>query len=90
MLYLQTDNNFMVPFIDGISPYFVLSYNDCEYIRELYEGYHIIEVERIHNLVMKERKPKYKELIIYMLYLQTDNNFMVPFIDGISPYSGQL
>ena len=43
---------------------FVLSYNDCEYIRELYEGYHIIEVERIHNLVMKERKPKYKELII--------------------------
>lgn len=43
---------------------FVLSYNDCEYIRKLYEGYHIIEVERLHNLVLKERKPKYKELII--------------------------
>lgn len=50
--------------LDVIKGKFVLSYNDCEYIRELYEGYHIIEVERIHNLVMKERKPKYKELII--------------------------
>ena len=50
--------------LDVIKGKFVLSYNDCEYIRELYKGYHIIEVERLHNLVMKERKPKYKELII--------------------------
>ena len=50
--------------LDVIKGKFVLSYNDCEYIRELYRGYHIIEVERLHNLVMKERKPKYKELII--------------------------
>lgn len=50
--------------LDVIKGKFVLSYNDCEYIRELYKGYRIIEVERLHNLVMKERKPKYKELII--------------------------
>ena len=50
--------------LDVIKGKFVLSYNDCEYIRKLYKGYHIIEVERLHNLVMKERKPKYKELII--------------------------
>lgn len=50
--------------LDVLKGKFVLSYNDCEYIRELYRGYHIIEVERLHNLVMKERKPKYKELLI--------------------------
>ena len=43
---------------------FVLSYNNCEYIRELYKGYNIIEVERLHNLLQKERKPKYRELLI--------------------------
>lgn len=50
--------------LDVINGRFVLSYNDHEYIRELYRGYHIIEVERSHNLVMKERKPRYKELVI--------------------------
>jgi len=43
---------------------FVLSYNDCEYIRDLYSGYSIAEAERTHNLVREERKPRYKELII--------------------------
>lgn len=50
--------------LDMIEGKFVLSYNDCEYIRELYQGYYIIEVERTHSLVMKERKPRYKEVII--------------------------
>lgn len=48
----------------GIKGKFVLSYNDCGYIRELYEGYTIIEVDRLHNLVQKEVKPRYRELII--------------------------
>lgn len=43
---------------------FVLSYNDCEYIRELYKGYHIVAVERMYNLLQEKKKPKYKELII--------------------------
>lgn len=50
--------------IDGIKGKFILSYNDCEYIRELYSNYNIISVERSHNLVQGEKKPKYKELLI--------------------------
>ncbi len=43
---------------------FLLSYNDCEYIRKLYDNYNIIEVNRTHNLVQSEIKPRYKELLI--------------------------
>lgn len=43
---------------------FLLSYNDCEYIRELYSNYNVISVERSHNLVQKDKKPRYKELLI--------------------------
>ena len=43
---------------------FLLSYNDCEYIRELYSGYSVVEVERMHNLVPGEKKPRYNELLI--------------------------
>ena len=45
---------------------FLLSYNDCEYIRELYDGYSIMEVERTHNLVQGKgkEKPRYKEMLI--------------------------
>lgn len=45
---------------------FILSYNDCEYIRKLYDGYSIVEVERMHNLVQGKgkEKPRYKELLI--------------------------
>lgn len=40
---------------------FILSYNDCLEIRELYQGYEIIEVDRNNNLATGKR---YKELII--------------------------
>lgn len=52
--------------LDKIHGKFLLSYNDCDYIRELYNGYRIIEVDRMHNLVQKEGagKPRYKELLI--------------------------
>lgn len=45
---------------------FLMSYNDCEYIRELYDGYSIVEIDRTHNLVQGrgEEKPRYKELLI--------------------------
>ena len=42
----------------------LLSYNDCDYIRELYRDYNIIEVERMHNLIQEEKKPRFKELLI--------------------------
>lgn len=40
---------------------FILSYNDCPEIRELYQGYEIIEVDRNNNLATGKR---YQELII--------------------------
>ena len=43
---------------------FILSYNDCEFVRDLYNEYNIIEVERMSNLIKGEKKPKYKELLI--------------------------
>lgn len=43
---------------------FVLSYNDSEYIRELYREYDITEVERIHNLMTAKGTIKYRELVI--------------------------
>ena len=42
---------------------FILSYNDCEFIRSLYSEFVIEEVERSNNLIQKD-KPMYKELII--------------------------
>lgn len=50
--------------LDHIKGKFVLSYNDCEYIRKLYNEYKIIEIERANNLVNSDTKPRFKELII--------------------------
>lgn len=41
---------------------FILSYNDCDFIKTLYKDFYIIEVERQHNL--KNDGSRYKELII--------------------------
>jgi DNA adenine methylase len=46
--------------LDNIKGKFVLSYNDDEFIRELYKNYNIIEVTRQNNLSSGE----YKEVII--------------------------
>lgn len=43
---------------------FILSYNDCPEIRELYAGYNITTVERQDNLVTKTNPRRYKEVII--------------------------
>ena len=50
--------------LGNIKGKFVLSYNDCQQIRDLYKEYTIIEVDRIDNLVIKNVSRKYKELII--------------------------
>ncbi|WP_313152082.1 DNA adenine methylase [Lacrimispora sp.] len=50
--------------LGGIKGKFILSYNDCQQIRDLYEGYTLVEVERLDNLVTKSVSRKYKELII--------------------------
>ena len=43
---------------------FILSYNDCQPIRELYRGYTMVEVDRSDNLVAKSMTRRYRELII--------------------------
>uniref|UniRef100_UPI0035A0421E DNA adenine methylase n=1 Tax=Clostridium sp. TaxID=1506 RepID=UPI0035A0421E len=45
---------------------FILSYNDCEFIRQLYKDFNMDEVERNHNLLgkYKDKKHIYSELII--------------------------
>lgn len=50
--------------LGNIKGKFVLSYNDCQQIRDLYEGYKVFEVERADNLVNKSESRRYKELII--------------------------
>lgn len=50
--------------LNNVKGRFLLSYNDCEYIRGLYDGYNIVEVDRVHNLIKSEKKPRFKELLI--------------------------
>lgn len=48
--------------LSNIKGKFLLSYNDCDFIRQLYNGYTIVEIDRQHNL--KSNGSRYKELII--------------------------
>ena len=48
--------------LSNIKGKFLLSYNNCDFIRQLYNGYNIIEIDRQHNL--KADGSRYKELII--------------------------
>lgn len=48
--------------LNNIKGKFILSYNDCDFIRQLYNGYNIIEIDRQHNL--KSDGSRFKELII--------------------------
>jgi len=51
--------------LSNIKGKFVLSYNEDEFIRNLYQGFYIQEVERSNNLSLRNgKKEVYKELII--------------------------
>lgn len=51
--------------LSGIKGKFILSYNDDEFIRELYKNFKIEEVQRSNSLSLRSGKNKiYKELII--------------------------
>lgn len=50
--------------LEKISGMFILSYNDCDFVRDLYKDYKILEVSRPHNLLAKTEACRYKELII--------------------------
>ena len=59
-MFTKNDHERLKAVLSEIRGHFILSYNDDEYIRELYKGFEIITVERQNNL----SKGTYKELII--------------------------
>ena len=56
----EADHERLKQCLNGIKGRFILSYNDDEYIRNLYKDFNIHEVERANNL----SSGQYKELII--------------------------
>lgn len=62
--FMPEDHIRLAEALKGIKGKFLLSYNDCDYIRELYSKYNIVEVDRMHNLVQGKEKPRYRELLI--------------------------
>lgn len=49
--FLPEDHVKLKNILDGIKGKFILSYNDCNYIRNLYSDYNITDVDRKHNLL---------------------------------------
>lgn len=58
------DHNRLFHTLEEIKGKFVLSYNDCKPIKDLYKNYNIITVERQNSLTAKSKSERYKELII--------------------------
>ena len=58
--FSRDDHMRLLSAVKKIKGHFIISYNDDEFIREIYKDFNIIEVERSNNLA----KGVYKELII--------------------------
>lgn len=50
--------------LSGIKGKFILSYNDDDFIRELYKNYNIISIKRSNNLSITGKNKEFSELII--------------------------
>lgn len=62
--FMPADHERLRDTLGRIKGKFILSYNDCEAIKEMYQGYHIMRVERQNNLTAKGGSGRYKELLI--------------------------
>ena len=74
--YFMTEDHYEVEFprqdhvrlretLAGCQGKWMVSYNDCDYIRGLYEGCHITAVSRINNLAQRyDRGCEFPEVII--------------------------
>lgn len=64
--FSKDDHERLNSVLKNIKGKFILSYNDCEYIREIYKEFNIEEINRQHNLVGRytDKENVYKELII--------------------------
>lgn len=59
------DHKRLIHILRGIKGRFILSYNDCELVRDLYRDFNIIEVSRLNTLSgTVEKRGEFKELII--------------------------
>ena len=61
-VYKRQDHKELARILKEIRGRFILSYNNDPYIKELYKGLYIEEIERNNNL--SNKNCKYKELII--------------------------
>ncbi len=62
--FAQADHVRLRDTLKGIKGRFILSYNDCPAVRELYEGFAIEAVNREHNIAKRYGAGKYEELLI--------------------------
>lgn len=62
-LFSKEDHANLKNILSNIKGRFILSYNDCDYIRDLYKDFYIEEVER-NNYLIRSNNGRYKELII--------------------------
>ena len=62
--FLPEDHDRLRNTLRNIKGKFILSYNDCREIRNLYDGYKMLEIDRSDNLRTKSGIRRYKELII--------------------------
>lgn len=65
-LFSKSDHERLARTLKNVKGKFLLSYNDCEFVREVYRDFHIEEIKRNHNLVNRyaEISNVYSELII--------------------------
>ena len=63
--FSENDHYRLYNILKNISGKFILSYNDCEFIRNLYKDYHIKPVSRINLLSSKgHNQTKFNEVIV--------------------------
>ncbi len=63
--FTKEDHKRLYNVLKNMKGKFLLSYNDCDYIRELYKEFNIEEVERFSNLTAAlDEKKKFKEILI--------------------------
>ena len=65
VVFSKDDHTRLFDILSNIDGRFILSYNDCEFIRELYKDYTIIEIVRLNNITQRyEAGSQYKEVLI--------------------------
>lgn len=62
--FLRDDHERLNAVLKGIKGRFILTYNDCALVRDLYQDFNLEPVSRATNLAARYKSEQYKELII--------------------------